>query len=379
MGGTGGGGNGAATGVGGAGTANTGGGGGGGGANGAGAGGAGGSGIVIVSYQTPTGFTPDLVWIKDRTTTNAHGIFDSSRTVIPAWASNASNAEGGAGGTSLTGFLSNGFSLGASSTVNTLGDNFVAWLWKRCPTILFTSSCAVANGVDIVTYTGDNTSNRTISHSLGAAPEFAIIKRRDAAADPWAWHTSLTGAAYFLLMDSTAAQTNTNTPWGTGGWTSSTFMVTNNATNNANASGATYVAYLFKGIDGFSKFGTYTGNGSADGPFIYTGFKPRYVMSKLASAANGSWDIYDSARSTYNPIGNGLYGNLASADDAGFAPIDILSNGYKIRQSASEWNGSGNTYIYVAFADQPFYYSAQPAASTQVFSNAASFLMGMTY
>ena len=380
VGGTGGGGNGAATGVGGAGTANTGGGGGGGGANGAGAGGAGGSGIVIVSYQTPTGFTPDLVWIKDRTTTNAHGIFDSSRTVIPAWTSNGSNAEGGAGGTSLTGFLSNGFSLGASSTVNTLGDNFVAWLWKRCPTALFTLSCTAANGVDIVTYTGDNTSNRTISHSLGAAPEFAIIKRRDAAADPFVWHTSLTGAAYFLLMDSSAAQTNTNTPWGTGGWTSSTFMVTNNATNNANASGATYVAYLFKSVDGFSKFGSYTGNGSADGTFVYTGFKPRYVMVKCTSAACGeNWITFDTARDSNNVVSHQLYPSVSNTEDTGGTYLDMLSNGFKFRQSGAGGNVSSVTYIYAAFADQSFYYSAQPAASTQVFSNAASFLMGMTY
>ena len=361
------------------GTANTG-GGGGGGANSLPTGGNGGSGIVVISYVPQIAFQPDLVWIKDRTTTNAHGIFDSARTVIPAWTSNGSNAEGGAGGTSLTGFLSSGFSLGASSTVNTLGDNFVAWLWKRCPTALFTLSCTAANGVDIVTYTGDNTSNRTISHSLGAAPEFAIIKRRDAAADPFVWHTSLTGAAYFLLMDSSAAQTNTNTPWGTGGWTSSTFMVTNNATNNANASGATYVAYLFKGIDGFSKFGIYTGNNSADGPFVYTGFKPRYVMIKYSSGS-GAWAIFDSARETYNVMGTDILLAQTSAASTNFPEIDFLSNGFKIRANDvnSYMNASGGTYIYAAFADQPFYYSAQPAASTQVFSNAASFLMGMTY
>ena len=363
-----------------------GGGGGGGGSNpsnqGQGNGGAGQQGIIVIKYTPATfsSFTPDLVWIKDRTTTNAHGIFDSARTVIPAWASNANNAEGGAGGTSLTGFLSNGFSLGASSAVNTLGDNFVAWLWKRCPTALFTLSCTAANGVDIVTYTGDNTSNRTISHSLGAAPEFAIIKRRDSTGDPFVWHTSLTGAAYFLLMDSTAAQTNTNTPWGTGGWTSSTFMVTNNATNNANASGATYVAYLFKGIDGFSKFGTYTGNASTDGPFIYTGFKPRYVMIRKVSTGDDWW-IFDTARTSYNVIANdGPYADAANAETANSGTyIDILSNGFKLRNSANGINSSGATITYAAFADQPFYYSAQPAASTQVFSNAASFLMGMTY
>ena len=350
-------------------------------------GGAGASGIIVIKY-TPaalSSFTPDLVWIKDRTTTNAHGIFDSSRTVIPAWASNASNAEGGAGGTSLTGFLSNGFSLGASSTVNTIGDNFVAWLWKRCPTVLFTSTCTAANGVDIVTYTGDNTSNRTISHSLGSAPEFAIIKRRDSTGDPFVWHTSLTGAAYFLLMDSTAAQTTTNAPWGTGGWTSSTFMVTNNATNNANASGATYVAYLFKGIDGFSKFGTYTGNGSADGPFVYTGFKPRYVMIKN-TAGSYHWMIFDTARFPTNPATAALAANYSGYESefAGHTWLDIVSNGFKIRDSSAvagyqNDNNSGDTYIYAAFADQPFYYSAQSAASTAVFSNAASFLMGMTF
>ena len=323
---------------------------------------------VLNSSTTPvtyTGFTPDLVWIKDRTSATSSLIFDSSLTATNYWSSNSSNAVQTAAN-SLTAFLTNGFSLGAASTAgyNLSGNNYISWMWKKSATA----------GVDIQTYTGDNTANRNIDHQLGAAPEMVIVKRRDAAGDPYVWHNKLTGAAYFLKLDTTAAQSNTTPPWGTGGWTSSTFMVSN-GTENINASGATYVAYLFKGIDGFSKFGSYTGNAAADGPFIYTGFKPRYVMIKSSTAVD-AWLIYDTARDTYNVSGTTLVPNTAAAD-ATISGIDFLSNGFKLRTITTTPNAA-QTYIYAAFADVPFYYSAQAAASA-VITSAVTFLMGMTF
>jgi len=327
-----------------------------------------GSGTATSTWSGFVAFQPDIVWLKDRTSANAHGIFASSTATYPAWASNASTAEGGGFGTALTGFLSNGFSLGASTTVNTSGDNYISWMWKESPTA----------GMDIVTYTGDNTSNRTISHSLGKSPDFAIVKRRDSATtgDPYVWHNKLTGAAYFLKLDTTAAQSNTTPPWGTGGWTSSTFMVSN-GTENINVSGGTYVAYLFASTTGFSAFGTYTGNAAADGPFVYTGFKPRFVMIK-SSTATDAWLIYDTARNTYNVAGTELVPNTAAAD-ATISGIDFLSNGFKLRTITTTPNAA-QTYVYAAFAEIPFYYSAQPAATAATtFVAAIAFLLGMTF
>jgi hypothetical protein len=557
-GGAGGGGNGSTSGTGSAGTANTGGGGGGGGNPGgtSNSGGVGGSGVILVGYSTGSNsLQPDLVWIKDRTTTNAHGIFDSVRTATKYWSSNANTAET-TSATSLTAFLTNGFSLGTNSLFNTSGNNYISWLWKKCPAI--SGSCLGADGVDIVTYTGDNTANKNISHSLGAAPDMVIVKRRDSTGDPFVWTSSLAGATSFLLLDSTAAVSTTNTPWGTGNFSSTQFMVSANATNNANAisSGAggsqtfnasgtftvptytsltvtvtgaggggggggdsgcdtgddgdpggsggnssfnsnvvgnggggggggigyqvgpysggaggsggasggdtnttgggaggggggtdecgggsdggpggtggkavktyslgaftpgnsisvvvgtggpgggglgtdgadgangsvaitwttsgmsnNYVAYLFKSIPGFSAFGTYTGNGSADGPFVFTNFKPRYVMVKRTDSTS-DWTTWDSARNTYNPTNNHLEPDDTSAEDAADSnyQIDILSNGFKLRGAGAGVNTSGGTYIYAAFADVPFKYSAGVAPT--VFTQATSFLLGMTY
>lgn len=299
------------------------------------------------STQSITGlnFQPDFVWLKDRTSVNNHGLFDAVRGVQNWIASNLTDAET-ASTTSLTAFNSGGFSLGASGTLNKNGNSYISWNWKEISTAFF----------DIVTYTGDNTSNRNISHNLGAAPEFVIVKRRDSTSDWWTWHASLTGATSFVNLDTTAAQTTTNTPWGTGNWSSTQFMVTNNGTNNANASSGTYVAYLFRGVEGFSKFGSYTGNGAADGTFIYTGFKPRFVMLKRTDTT-GNWDIWDTARDTYNVAAAELIPNTTAADGS-TADLDIVSNGFKLRSTTAAWNASGGAYIYAAFAETPFKYAS---------------------
>ena len=317
------------------------------------AGAAGAPGIIRITY-TSTGrfnFTPTLTWLKDRTSANAHGLFDSVRAVFPYWSSNANTAETGGAGTTLTAFLSNGFSLGGNALFNTNGNSYISWNWKESPTA----------GFDIVTYEGDNTSNRNISHSLGTTPAFVVVKRRDSTSNSWVWHQNFTSAAYFMALNNAGAyaQTNTNTPWGTGNVSSTQFMVTNNGTENANAAGATYVAYLWSEVSGFSKFGTYTGNASTDGPFVYTGFKPRYVMIKRTDSTQ-NWNVFDTARSSYNPTGESMQLNVTDVPwvDAG-ANIDMLSNGFKLRNT--DTNASSATYIYAAFADTPFKYASAGA------------------
>ena len=353
-----------------------------GGAGGGGRGGSGGQGIVVITYTPGILFQPDLVWLKDRTSANSHGIFDSARTLIPALSSNGAIGEGGAGGTALNSFLSNGFSLGASTTVNTLGDNFVAWLWKRCPTVLFTASCAASDGVDIVTYTG-NGSTQTINHSLGKAPDMIIVKERGSNDDNWfVYDSSLASANTSILRLNTTDAVGTGE---TAAWNSTTpgatsFQVGNRA--GINESGTNFVAYLFASTTGFSSFGSYTGNGSADGPFIYTGFKPRYLMIKRTdSSTGGNWVIVDTVRDTYNPAGQFLFADLSDAEASIPPRIDFLSNGFKTRVTGGGApNASGGTYVYAAFADVPFYYSAQPAASaTNAAAAAVSFLIGMIF
>lgn len=303
-----------------------------------------GSGAATSTWSGFLNFQPDLVWIKDRTSANAHGIFDSLRLDYPYLSSNSTAAET-TDSTALTSFLSGGFSLGAQSLFNTNANSYISWNWKKSTTA----------GFDIVTYQGDNTSNRNIAHSLGAAPEFVIVKRRDSTGDPYVWHNRLTGATYFMKLDSTAAQSNTTPPWGTGNFSSTQFMVSN-GTENINASGATYVAYLFRGIDGYSKFGTYSGNGSADGPFVYTGFRPRYILLKGTDV--NDWVIYDSVRDQYNVSKSRLLGNSDAAEDTSIDALDILSNGFKLRTTNTGRNASGVTYTYAAFADTPFKYAS---------------------
>ena len=163
-----------------------------------------------------------------------------------------------------------------------------------------------------------------------------------------------TSAAYYLTLNLTDAQTNVNSPFGTGNWSSTQFMVTN-ATNNANVQNAIYVAYLWAEVPGFSRFGTYTGNGSADGPFVWCGFRPEFVMVKYASGVN-DWCLADTVRPAYNASGAAynLRANLSVAEDTSQYTVDLLASGFKLRNTTNGMNASGGTYIFCAFAEQPF-------------------------
>lgn len=242
--------------------------------------------------------------------------------------------------------LSNGFTLGIQSLVNTLSDNYVAWAWKKSST----------SGMDIVSYSGTGVAH-TIAHSLGTTPSMMIIKRTDAAGMDWiVWHKSLTSTTTgYLFMNFTTAQSTSAGMWNSTVPTSANFSV--GTSNEVNISGGTYVAYLFAEKSGFSKFGSYTGNGSTDGPFVYTGFKPRYVMVKRTDSTS-DWVIYDTARSSTNPVCAAVYPDLTSAETSVCDQVDMLANGFKAKVAGGTINTSSGTYVYAAFAEYPFEYAS---------------------
>ena len=297
---------------------------------------------------TPTsslGFSPDLVWIKSRSAATDHTIYDAVRGTQARLESNNTDPEVTSDG-GLTAFNSNGFTLGTLAQVNTNAATYVAWCWDE----------AVADGFDIVTYTG-NGANRTIAHSLGVAPSFMIVKQRTAAsATNWAvWHSSLANTEY-LLLNSTAAKATGATYWNSTSPTSTNFSLGTAADVNTN--NGTYVAYLWSSVVGYSSFGSYTGNGSSDGPFVYTGFRPRWVMIKNSTSdggGNSSWLLVDTARGDYNVVNPFLLANTSAAESS-VDYLDILSNGFKLRATGDRVNASA-TYIYAAFAENPFQFA----------------------
>ena len=316
------------------------------------------------SNQTITntaGFQPDLVWLKKRGgssgTAQWHMLADSVRGTGDTLSSNQTDAEY-TGKTSVTAFNSNGFNLGADLTTNPYygwninTDYYVGWQWKKGAT----------PGFDIVTYDG-NGANRTVSHSLGVAPKTIIVKARAAANGvnrSWCvWHTALSSTEVIFLDQTAAKSTGATTYWNSTLPTASVFSLgTENNVNNSTGGVTPYVAYLFAEIAGFSKFGSYTGNGSADGPFVYCGFRPKYVMAKRSDSGAYDWFEFDSARETYNVMFSHLKPNTSGAEDTGVKPfIDFTSNGFKLRTSNNMANASGGTYIFACFAENPFKYS----------------------
>ena len=292
---------------------------------------------------TGLGFSPDLVWAKVRSTAGNHSLYDNVRGATQRLSSSTTSAEATFTG-SLTSFDSGGFSLGSNSDgdVNASGSTYVAWCWDESAT----------PGFDIVTYTGTG-SNTTVAHSLGVAPSMIIYKRRSAT-DSWiVYHTSI-GTANNLVLNNTNAQAaNGSVYWNSTAPTSTVFSVGTDSAVNASAS--TYVAYLWSEVAGFSKFGSYTGNGNADGPFVFCGFRPRFILFKNTTGFN--WQILDTARADYNQGTVTLFPNLSNAENTTATQYDILSNGFKIRTSDAGSNGSGNSIIFAAFAEAPFKYS----------------------
>ena len=319
-----------------------------------------GSGGLEVNQSGNSTFQPDFAWIKNRTTAgNEHDLYDAVRGVTKVIFSSASSAEATVS-EGLTAFDADGFTVGNRGEVNTSGNSMVAWQWlangagssNTDGDITSTVSANTRAGFSIATYTGNASSSQTIGHGLGQIPSLVMFKELDSSSYSWqVYHASL-GYTQRLILDGTNAAISATNIFSAAP-TSTVFTVGNSAGINTNS--ASHVMYSFAEIPGYSSFGIYTGNGSADGPMIYTGFKPAYVLMKKTSAVD-YWIVYDSARDPDNFVNKRIYANTSGAEDphATNDHVDFLSNGFKQRSAGTRLNASGATYIYMAFAENPF-------------------------
>ena len=294
------------------------------------------------------GFQPDLVWIKKRNSAASHGVHDSARVIggLEAILSTDGIAAENTGGAYISSFDSSGFTLNANTSGNNLNDTFVAWNWKEGAVPRF----------DIVTYTGDGntSSSRLIDHNLGVTPDLIITKKRSSGTTDYGWstwHKDL-GGNYGVWLHLTNARNVSM--WG--GYTNfSSTKFTPPDLNYGNELNQTYVNYLWAEVPGFSRIGKYIGNGNPDGPFVHCGFRPKFVMAKLATTS-GYWVMVDSARNSYNVVDDELVANGAQQENglAITTAVDFTANGFKIRTSDANWNSSTQTLIFAAFAEHPF-------------------------
>jgi hypothetical protein len=309
--------------------------------------------------------SPDFVWIKNRDAGDSHQLYNSVSGVQRVMKSDPATGEPEADAPNgLLDFNKNGFTIGSQNEVNTSGEDYVAWCWKAGTSfsndasvtlvgdIDSEGSASIESGFSICTFSGDN-SGGTVKHGLSSAPDWIVFMQTDSSAggDHIVYHSAL-GATKNLRFNNTDAER-----------TDSTFFLDTEPTSTVFTVGGTrfpsgrdYLAYCFHSVEGFSKFGSYTGNGSSDGPFVYTGFRPAFVLVKRTDST-GSWFTWDTVRETINPLDQNLYANLSNAEASGNELGDALSNGFKVRGTGAQWNASGGTFIYMAFAENPFKYS----------------------
>jgi hypothetical protein len=343
---------------------------------------------------TGLNFQPDFSWVKNRSNVAWYAVVDAVRTTSVQLdttsstdESNSINTKANYGG--LSSFDSGGITVSSGSdgtykVTNGSGQTYVSWNWKGNGTgssntsgyITSTVSANTTSGFSVVTYTGNSTvvaANGTVGHGLGVVPSMIIIKRRNGTGF---WYVAIkdggtaTSPTYSVFTRGSSGLNQTGAAFATGQTYASSGYITSSTLNlywlnaavtagdsyDINFLTGTYVAYCFAEVAGYSKFGSYTGNGSSDGVFVYTGFRPAYVMIKLSSAAGDSWQVFDAARDTSNVMSLKLQPNLSNAESS-LSAIDFVSNGFKLRDSNSAWNGSGNTYIFACFATAPFKYS----------------------
>ena len=313
---------------------------------------------------TGVGFQPDWVWVKARSVGYPHITWDSARTNKASLCTNTTAAEVTTTARTLTSFDSDGFTTPnvTGDIFNDSGTDFASWNWKANGTgsantdgsISSTVSANTTSGFSIVSYTGTG-ANASIGHGLGVAPKVVLIKSLSSTED-WSFYFLDTSVAYnnvnnYLELNTTNASAgDSGARFGVySNFTTSTFGVGND--NATNASGSNYIAYCFVDVQGYSKIGKYTGNGSSDGTFVYTGMKSAFVMVKRTDSTS-DWTIFDNKRPGYNLINKALYPNGEWAEGTGDA-LDFTSNGFKWRVNSSAYNGSGGDYIYMAFAEAP--------------------------
>jgi hypothetical protein len=301
---------------------------------------------------TGVGFQPDWVWGKQRSGTNSHELYDAVRGVNKIIYSDLTDAEG-TNSNGVSAFNADGFTVAGNTSINLSGQSIVAWNWKANGSgssntdgsITSTVSANTTAGFSIVSYSGV-TGGGSVGHGLAVKPDIVLIKCRSATAN-WLFTTDIIdGSKDYLFLNQTNAKGNLTTALPT----SSVFTVSGDDDQGEN--GKTYIAYCFNSVKGYSKFGSYTGNGNADGPFIYTGFKPAFILHKDTTNANG-WHLHDSTRDIDNPCNLVLYPHSNGAEASDIL-CDFLSNGFKLRTNLASRNASGSTYIYMVFAENPF-------------------------
>ena len=308
---------------------------------------------------TGVGFSPNMVWIKERSSTSSHTISDTIRGTNIRFNPDLTSAEETLSNL-MTSFDADGFTHNNDAGVNESGQTYVSWNWlagvdagssNTDGSITSTVSANTTSGFSIVSYTGNATAGATIGHGLGATPAMIIQKIRSSTGNWLVYHHKNTSAPEtdFLRLNTTNATADEVTIFNDTAPTSSVFSVGTEST--INGSGVTCIAYCFAEKKGFSKFGSYTGNGNADGTFVYTGFKPAFVILKRTDGSN-DWILSDNKRLGYNGDNKRLYPNQNYTDDS--QGIDLLSNGFKATITGTTVNGSGNPYIYMAFAEAPF-------------------------
>ena len=307
---------------------------------------------------TGVNFQPDFTWIKSRTQAYNYILTDVLRGTTKYLSSNTNTVETTDAQT-LTAFASDGFSIGTSNLVNQNVQDHIAWNWKGGGTgvantngsISSTVSASATSGFSIIKYTGSG-ANATVGHGLSTAPKMIIVKSPSIADDGWyVWNTAYsTSNNKYQRMEQAGGLGTGSTFWNDTAPTTSTISV--GTSTGVNQNGQTYICYAFADVKGFSQIGGYTGNANADGTFVYTGFKPAFVMFK-ATASNESWQIYDTKRNPFNALGQYLNPNTSGIANNNLNFVDYLSNGFKLRTADGGVNGS-QLYAYMAFASNPF-------------------------
>ena len=333
-------------------------------------------GTIDVVNDGNSDLQPDWLWFKCRSHNTDHGLQDSVRGASLALQSNTGGADGDVGTSQITAFGSDGFSLASGGDVNTNSRTYVCWQWKTgtsfsndasstgIGTIDSAGSVNQDAGFSIVSYTGNSPNATTIKHGLNSIPQMIIFKRLVGVGNFTVYHQSLGNTKGIFLTTTAASDTdsgyfNNTTP------TSSVFSVANSGDTNSN--GNAMIAYCFAEKTGYSKFGSYTGNGNADGAFVNTGFKPAFLLVKRSSQANNDWNLHNNKSPGFNVNNSYLAPNDTAAEVTGNTSqiFDLLSNGFKCRGAGTGSNASGSTYIYMAFAENPFVASNFNAATAR--------------
>ena len=319
-------------------------------------------GTLAITLDGSEDMSPNFVWIKERNSTSSHALTDTVRGNTKKLKSDGNDAEE-TNTNLITSFDSDGFTLGNNGNANqSSSQTYVAWNWKagtsfsnsagaNGASIASTGSVNATAGFSIISYTGSG-SNATVAHGLGSVPKMIIVKSRSGAVNWQVYHSSIANTEALELNGSGPKYTAANR-WNSTSTTSSVFSI--GTSTETNASSATFIAYCFAEKQGYSKFGSYTGNGNANGPFVYTGFKPAFTLIKKSSADGSWWEMVDNKRSPSNVMDNTLYANVYNTEfESSAYNRDFLSNGFKLRNTNAGDNTSGATYIYMAFAENPF-------------------------